>query len=160
MSLLHYRVSRAAARPAGSGRARKAPRLIAGLVPEATGTMSAEFRQALAERRDLIETRATALLDTALTEQQTWMRVLGTPPKDAKIAATWRRLARTVAAYRDRYNITDHTPLGTPPENDAQKIDAARARAAIDRVRRIVDAGGQSQEPVIRTGSSRGGPSL
>lgn len=159
-AVLHYRVSRAATRPAGSGRARKAPRLIAGLVPEATGTMSEEFRQALAERRDLIETRATAFLDTALTEQQTWMRVLGTPPKDAKVAATWRRLARTVAAYRDRYNITDHTPLGTPPENDAQKIDAARARAAIDRVRRIVDAGGQSQEPVIRTGSTRGGPSL
>jgi conjugative relaxase-like TrwC/TraI family protein len=159
-AVLHYRVARATARPAGSGRARKAPCLIAGLVPEATGTMSGEFRQALTERRDLIETRADALLDAALTEKRIWTKALGTPPMDAKTAATWRRLARTVAAYRDRYDITDPRALGAPAENDAQKIDAARARAAIDRVQRIVDAGGQAQEPVIRTGSTRGGPTL
>ena len=51
----------ATGRPAGSGRARKAPRLIAGLIPEATGTMSDELRQALTERRGLIEARAAAL---------------------------------------------------------------------------------------------------
>ncbi|MFP1603855.1 hypothetical protein ACLD0U_14330 [Microbacterium sp. 2216-1] len=68
--------------------------------------------------------------------------------------------ARTVAAYRDRYAITDPTPLGTQAQDDAQKIDAARAGAAIDRVRRILDAGGQSQEPAIRTGSTRVGPML
>lgn len=148
-AVLHYRVSRATARPAGSGRARKAPRLIAGLIPEATGTMSSEFRQALTERRDLIETRATALLDTALTEKQTWTKALGTPPKDAKTAATWRRLACTVAAYRDRYDITDPNPLGTPAaEDDAQKIDAARAKAALDRARNL--ARGAGEEPQRR----------
>ncbi|MDJ1115099.1 MobF family relaxase [Microbacterium dauci] len=147
-AVLHYRVSRAAARPAGSGRVRKAPRLIAGLIPEATGTMSAEFRQALTERRDLIETRADALLDTALTEKQTWTKELGAPPKDAKPAAIWRRLARTVAAYRDRYGITDPTPLGTPAENDAEKIDAARAKAALDRARNL--ARGAGEEPQRR----------
>ena len=41
-SVLHYRVARATARPAGSGRARKAPRLIVGLIPEATGTMTTQ----------------------------------------------------------------------------------------------------------------------
>ncbi len=147
-AVLHYRVARATARPAGSGRAQKAPRLIAGLIPEATGTMSGEFRQALAERSDLIETRATALLDTALNEKQTWIKALGTPPKDAKIAATWRRLARTVAAYRDRYNITGPTPLGTPAEHDTQKIDAARAKTALDRARGI--ARGAGEEPQRR----------
>ena len=70
-AVLHYRLSRATARPAGSGRARKAPRLIAGLIPEATGTMSGEFRRALTERLDLIEAPATALLSTALNEKQT-----------------------------------------------------------------------------------------
>lgn len=147
-AVLHYRVARATARPVGSGRARKAPRLIAGLVPEAIGTMSDEFRQALAERRDLIETRADALLDTALTEKQTWTRELGAPPRDAKTAASWRRLARTVAAYRDCYDITDHTPLGAPAEDDAQKIDAARAEAALDRVRSL--ARGAGEEPQRR----------
>ncbi|MFM2721650.1 MobF family relaxase [Microbacterium mcarthurae (nom. nud.)] len=156
-AVLHYRVARVTARPAGSGRARKAPRLIAGLIPEATGTMSGEFRQALTERRDLIETRATALLDTALNEKQTWTKALGAPPKDAKTAATWRRLARTIAAYRDRYDITEATPLGTPAaEDDAQKIDAARAKAALDRARSLVRGAGEEpqrwleREPVRR----------
>ncbi len=156
-AVLHYRVSRATARPAGSGRAWKAPRLIAGLIPEATGTMSAEFQQALTERRHLIETRADALLDTALDEKQTWTRALGAPPKDAKAAATWRRVARTVAAYRDRYAITDHTPLGpSAAENDAQKIDAARAKAALNRARSLARGAGEEpqrwleREPVRR----------
>jgi hypothetical protein len=60
--------SPATARPAGSGRTRKAPRLIAGLIPEATGPMSAEMRKALTERRDLIEQRAEAVLDQAVTD--------------------------------------------------------------------------------------------
>ncbi|MFC7789389.1 hypothetical protein ACU045_10460 [Microbacterium sp. MAHUQ-60] len=130
-AVLHYRVARASTRSAGSGRARKTPRLIAGLIPEATGSMSTEFRQALTERRDLIETRADALLDTALTQRESWTKALGAPPRDAKTAATWRRHARTVAAYRDRYRITDPTPLGAAVEDDAQKIDQARAAAAL-----------------------------
>lgn len=149
-AVLHHRVTRATARPAGSGRARMTPQLIAGLIPEATGTMSGEFRQALTERRDLIETRADAILDAALTEQQGWTKALGTPPKDAKTAATWRRLARTVAAYRDRYGIADPAPLGAPAENDAQKIEAARARAALDRARDLVR--GPGEEPQRRHG--------
>ena len=91
-----------------------------------------------------------ALLDAALTENQGWTKALGTPPKDAKTAATWRRLARTVAAYRDRYGITDIIPLGAPGEDDAQKIDAARARAALDRARDL--ARGPGEEPQRRAG--------
>src|SRR5699024_1889445 len=70
-AVLHHRVAQATARPAGSGRTRKTPRLIAGLIPEATGAMSPDMRQALTERRDLIEARAAAILDQALTEHQT-----------------------------------------------------------------------------------------
>jgi len=43
-----------------------------------------------------------------------------------------------VAAYRDRYRLTDDTPLGTAPESAAQRIDAARARSALDKVRQLV----------------------
>lgn len=32
-----------------------------------------------------------------------------------------RHLARTLTAYRDRYGITETTPLGAPAENDAQR---------------------------------------
>lgn len=158
-AVLHFRVARAAARPAGSGR-RKMPRLIAGLIPEASGTMSSELQQALTERRDLIETRADTLLDTALAEHQSWTAALGTPPKRARGAAAWRQAARTVAAYRDRYGITDITPLGAPAESDTQKIDAARARAALDRARDLADADRQWQEPARRNGVKRVGPTL
>ena len=134
-AVLHHRVATATARPAGSGRARRAPRLIAGLIPEATGTMTTDMRHALTERRDLIDARADAILDQALNDGESWTTALGTPPKDGRAASTWRRHARTVAAYRDRYGITATTALGAPAESTAQKIDAARARTALDRAR-------------------------
>lgn len=159
-AVLHYRVAKATERPAGSARARKAPRLIAGLIPEATGTMSPEFRQALTERRDLIEARATALLDAAVSESEEWIVVLGKQPKPERAAQMWRRAARTVAAYRDRYGIADPLPLGAPAEGDAQKVDAARARAALDRAQNLTQAEQREQESTRRTGTQRGvGPS-
>lgn len=159
-AVLHYRLTRATARPAGAGRARKAPRLIAGLIPEATGITSTELRQALTERRALIETRADALLDTARIEGQSWTTALGAEPKPSRAALAWRQAARTVAAYRDRYSVTHALPLGATAETDAQKIDAARARAALDRARSLADAQGQAQEPSHRAGSTRLGPTL
>lgn len=113
--------------------------MIAGLIPEATGTVPSEMRQALTERRDLIETRADALLDTALTEKHEWIAKLGIQPKQARAAQAWRYAARTIAAYRDRYGASGPAPLGAPAEAEAQKIDAARARAALERTRRLSD---------------------
>ncbi|WP_429951614.1 hypothetical protein [Leucobacter allii] len=136
-AVLHYRVAKATARPSGSGRARKAPRLIAGLIPEAAGPVPSEMRQALTERRDLIETRADALLNTALTEKHEWITKLGVQPKQARAAQAWRNAARTIAAYRDRHGITGPAPLGAPAEAESQKLDAARARAALDRTRSL-----------------------
>lgn len=157
---LHYRIAKATARPAGSGRTRKAPRLIAGLIPAATGAMTTEMRRALNERHDLIDARAEALLDAALTEQPSWTTALGTQPRQARAAAAWRRAARTAAAYRDRYGITDTTPLGAPAESDAQKIDAARARAALDRARNLAEVERQEHGPARRPGAERVGPRL
>ncbi|MGA5584513.1 MobF family relaxase [Streptomyces thermodiastaticus] len=142
-AVLHYRLARATARPAGAGRARRTPRLIVGLIPEATGIMPSEMRQALTERRDLIEARADALLDTALTEKHEWITKLGTPPKVARAAQAWRHAARTIAAYRDRYGITGPAPLGAPAEAETQMIDAARARAALGRARGCPVTAGQ-----------------
>ncbi|AYF99621.1 conjugal transfer protein [Protaetiibacter intestinalis] len=159
-AILHYRVVKATARPAGSGRARKAPRLIAGLIPEATSTVPSEMRQALTERRDLIETRADALLDTALNEKHEWTTNLGFQPKQARAAHAWRNAARTIAAYRDRYGVTGPAPLGTPAEADTQKLDAARARAALDRAKNLAQAEQPDQERPRRMGAQRVGPSL
>jgi hypothetical protein len=67
-AVLHHRLARATDRPAGSGRGRRAPRLIAGLIPKALGPMTAEMQKALTERRELIRQRADAVLDQALRE--------------------------------------------------------------------------------------------
>ena len=139
-SVIHARLTRATARPAGSGRTRKPPRLTAGLIPDAAGPMADEMRRALDERRDLIEQRADAVLHSALADKEPWTAKLGTPPKDAKKHAAWWRAARTIAAYRDRNQITDNrNPLGPAAESTSQKIDAARARAAFNRARSIAD---------------------
>ncbi|MCT1447215.1 relaxase domain-containing protein [Brevibacterium casei] len=137
-AVLHYRVDRATARPAGSGRTRKPARLIAGLIPQAHGIIDAEMRAALDEREALIEARADAVLEAALTESAPWTNALGAPPADRRRATAWRKAARVIVAYRDRYRVTDDAPLGTPPESAAQKIDAARARTALDRVRGFI----------------------
>lgn len=148
-AVLHYRVERATARPAGSGRTRKPPRLIAGLLPRAHGVIDAEMRAALDERESLIEARADAALEAALGENAPWTNALGAAPTDRRRAATWRKAARVVAAYRDRYRITDDTPLGAAPESAAQKIDAARARVALEQVRAA--EGAEERRPAGRT---------
>lgn len=132
--VLHYRLARATAQTAGSARARVAPRLIAGLIARADGPMTDQMRQALDERHRLIEQRASAVLDTALTDKQPWTRKLGPTPDEEKAARRWRSSARVVAAYRDRYQITDTSPLGPPAQNDAQKVDRARAETALRRL--------------------------
>jgi conjugative relaxase-like TrwC/TraI family protein len=157
-SVLHHRLARATERPAGSGRTRKAPRLIAGLIHEAAGPMSAEMRKALTERRELIQQRAEAVLDQAIAERQEWVLAFGETPADASAAAAWKQQARTVAAYRDRYGATTRTPLGPAPDSDAQKIDAARARAALARLRDLagVDGSDDPSRTARREGASRG----
>ena len=131
-SVIHARVARATARPAGSGRTRKPPRFIAGLIPYADGSMADDMRQALDERHELIEARADAVLAGALTDKAPWTSQLGPEPKGTKQRTTWRRAAVVVAAYRDRYQITDdRTPLGPAAQSTRQKIDRARAEAAL-----------------------------
>ena len=149
-AVLHYRVERATARPAGSGRTRKPPQLIVGLIPQAHGVIDAEMRAALDEREALMEARAATILDGALTESAPWTKALGVQPNERRRAATWRKSARVVAAYRDRYRVTDDAPLGASPESAAQKVDAARARAALRQATGIATAPSVTR-PQVRT---------
>ena len=157
-AVLHERLTRTTSRPNAVGRRRPAPRLIVGLVPEAVGPMAPEMRQALVERRDLIQRRAEAVLDTAISEAQEWTVALGHLPPHPREAAAWRRHARTVAAYRDRYGITDSTAaLGGVATTTAQRVDAARARKALTRARELMAGGNQSEKLIVRAVA---GPSL
>ena len=146
-SVLHHRVARATAGPVGSGRTRQVPRLIAGLIPCASGVTDSEMHRALVEREELIEQRAAAVLDRDLDQGESWTKALGTTPADARVAARWRRYGQVVAAYRDRYQITDDTPLGTIADSDAQKIDAARAQAALQRAKQLSQRSPEHEQP-------------
>ncbi|WP_444876255.1 MobF family relaxase [Agromyces albus] len=138
---------------ATAGRARRRPRLIAGLIPQAIGPMDAEMRRALHERAELIESRARVVLDRSLVAGEAWTRTLGRSPRaDAPVAAAWRRHASTVAAYRDRYGIVGTTALGPAPETTAQKLDAARAHAAVVASRQLSDQFAAEPRPSVTAG--------
>lgn len=153
-SVIHHRLAQAAARPAGSGRTRKRARLIAGLIPQAAGPMSQDMQAALEERRRLIEDRADAVLDTGLAENEPWIGRLGSVPQDVRGLKLWRAQARVIAAYRDRYAITEPTPLGTAPGSTAQKIDRARAAAALSQLTQRTTED-QRQHPMQQIGRQR-----
>lgn len=56
----------------------------------------------------------------------------GLPQEERRRAwELWRRSTRVVAAHRDGYTITTDNALGAPPEATTQKIDCARAEAAL-----------------------------
>ena len=108
-AVLHHRLAKATTRRTGSSRGTPTPRLIAGLIPEATGPMDNQMRQALAERQRLIEQRATALAKAAFEEQAVWIIRLGPPPRDPRprspldeAGENHRRISGTVPYHHRR----------------------------------------------------------
>ncbi len=146
-SVLHHRVARATTRPAGSGRTRQAAQLIAGLIPYAAGVTDPEMHRTLVERQELIERRAAAVLDRDTDEGAPWTAALGAKPGEARAAQRWRRFGQVVAAYRDRYQITEDHPLGASSGSEAQKIDAARAQAALVRAKQLSQQTPDTEQP-------------
>ncbi|MGO4785509.1 MobF family relaxase [Cryobacterium sp. W22_MBD10_FK3] len=137
-AVLHLRIAAATSRGFGAGSPRKRPRLVVGLIPKAIGPMNAEMRKALDERGDLIDARASAVLQEGLLAGAIWTRELGALPH-RPVSPRWRQLACTVAAYRDRYAVVGKSALGTAPQTAAQRRDAARARASLVAAKRLAE---------------------
>lgn len=137
-AVLHHRLTNVTERAAAARRRQAPARLIAGLIPEATGPMTSDMKQALAERQRLIEQRATALTDTAIANREPWTRAMGPRPHDPNARSTWTQHARTIAAYRDRYKISTDDILGTAgTPSSAPNPHTRRARAAVAYARRM-----------------------
>ncbi|MBE1874487.1 MobF family relaxase [Myceligenerans pegani] len=135
-AVLHHRLAHATARPRRSDgltpRLTPQPRRIAGLIPQATGPMPAEYEQALQQRERRIEQRADELVARAQRDDEPWFTQLGPEPADQRGRHAWRTAARTVAAYRDRYNIMSEASLGVESvATGIQAVDARRATAAL-----------------------------
>lgn len=140
-----------AARPQ-QGKRRAEPRLVAGLIPVADGSMSPEMATALTQRQALIESRALALAQTAVDTNEAWLTRLGTPPSKGLVRRRWQYEVRTIAAYRDRYQVDGRSALGEP-RTEAQKLDAARAEQAIRRARALAEeaAGEDGRSPAVES---------
>ena len=156
-AVLRARLCRATTGATGSARARKTPRLIAGLIPEAAGAMTPEMTEALEYRGRLIEHRATALTEAALATREPWVLAMGSHPAEPAKASTWRDQLRTVAAYRDRYGVTATTPLGATAVTTAQQLDATRALIAIEESHRLTSGDSTVRPAVYGLATSRSG---
>lgn len=150
-AVLISRLHHATAQPMRTGRRRAQPNLIVGLIPAATGAMTTDHRQALDERRALIEARATALAERAIQARDPWIAAVGPPPQGADGSRAWHDAVRVVAAYRDRYDITGAHPFGTAPESVTQRADRAHAAAALRRAQELARKTAGSRVPEIRS---------
>jgi conjugative relaxase-like TrwC/TraI family protein len=134
-AVLHGRLERWT--QAASGRNRRADNLIAGLIPRAQGVSDPEMAQALAERDRAMEGRARTLADRAVENSEGWARRFGIPPTAPARRERWMREISTIAAYRDRWHLTNQSVLGkqgdvssTEQSGQRQLAQAAAARAA------------------------------
>lgn len=115
--------------PSTAGRGRLA-QLVGGLIPAALHVGDAELADALQTRERLVDARSDLVLERARLAGAPWLAALGAEPAEERSRRSWTAAARTVAAYRDRYHITDPTtPLGPGVGADRQRA-AARDLAA------------------------------
>jgi hypothetical protein len=119
---------------------------IAGLVPVASGPMADSMRRALTERQDLLESRATALAESAVAGRAAWVRRLGEPPADPSQRDRWMQEVRVVAAYRDLWEVDSDSPVGAAGASDRQHVDEARARKAVRRASDIAQRGSETSQ--------------
>ncbi|MGO8875277.1 MAG: MobF family relaxase [Acidimicrobiales bacterium] len=137
-SVLHERVERWI--HASGSRRQPRSNLIAGLMPRALGVTDPDFARALNERDKGLEGRARLLAEKAVIDRPGWLRQLGSPPVDPRLQAQWVRAISTVAAYRERWNITAADQALEPPGR-IDDLDRAkqrqRALAAAKQARRL-----------------------
>lgn len=128
-AVLHARVDRFTDAAIAGGRTKPA-RLVGGIVPPAHNLPDREAAAALKTRDQLVDERADALLERARTARTPWVAALGPVPTEQPARAARTTAARTIAAYRDRYGVTDQRdPLGPDAGGDRQRA-AARDLAA------------------------------
>ena len=147
-AVLHGRVERWT--EAAGGRGRRTDTLIAGLIPRAQRVSNPEMAQALGERDQAMEERARTLAVQAIGTGESWVQRLGPAPGAPGPRARWLRELSTVAAYRDRWHITEQRSIGgkTDVGSTEQMSQRQRALAAAERAVAIShDAHGEQASP-------------
>lgn len=124
---------------------------MAGLIPVAEGSLSPEMARALIERQTLVESRASALAESAVNANEPWLSAWACRRKGSA-RRQWLNEVSIVAAYRDRYQVDGRSALGGP-RTEAQQLDAARAEQAIRRARALAEetASEDGRSPVVKS---------
>lgn len=106
---------------------------IAGLFPKLVFTAESDVQAGLDDRARLIEERAQAAAETAVENGQPWAAQLGRRPSDPLRREEWMLRMTTVAAYRERWGITDRSILGpAEPPSFEQEAQRRLAQAAVE----------------------------
>ncbi|GAA3598509.1 MobF family relaxase [Kribbella ginsengisoli] len=129
-AVLHARVERLTTR--AERRTNTTPPLIAGLVLPATNITDPQFAAPLHELESLITQRANWLADKATPDSPPWLHALKDNLKHLSLE-TRRQHIRDIAAFRERYQVAAHQPLGTPPSMRSyqRSRDYARLQTAL-----------------------------
>jgi hypothetical protein len=136
---------------ANGSRRRTGSGLIAGLIPRAVGVTDTDMARGLQERAGALQRRARELAEHAIDQNPLWLRQLGVRPCDRLAAERWLEAVKTIAAYRERWNIEDDSrPLGS--KVTVRSIEARNqrrlARAAVNTAIRVTHATG-TQRPEV-----------
>ncbi len=92
--------------------------LVAGIITDATiGLSDPDMVDALRKRYQLIEQRADSLATAARESQPAWTRAITRIPVHEEAES----VLRIVAAFRERWDITDDAPLGPRPDQSADR---------------------------------------
>ena len=112
---------------------------VASLIPTPAGYFTDDVRKALDDRRKLIEAAALRLAMDAEGACPSWLTPLGRPSADHAARTAWLAEIATVALYRYRYDINDHTPLGVIANvrSADQLAELRAAQLAITRARAL-----------------------
>ncbi len=139
-TLLRYRMQRVADTGGGPRAAAEQQRLIVGLIPRAAGLMAGDLTAALAERGELIERQADAIVDAALSGDEPWVRRCGRRPSESAAERAWTDCVRVVAAYRELHGVSGDDPTGPVPGDDRDRVDYHRAERALREARALQGA--------------------
>jgi hypothetical protein len=117
--------------------------LIAGLIPRAVGVTDTDMARGLHEGAEALQRRARELAERAIDQNPIWLRQLGARPSDPLAAKRWLEAVKTIAAYREQWNIDDDPrPLGS--KATARSIEALNqrrlAQAALNTAMRLTHA--------------------
>jgi conjugative relaxase-like TrwC/TraI family protein len=146
VAALHYRVHRWT--DASSSQRSRKPELISGLIPRAQHVADEDVARALQERETALQARATVLARHSVDTHAPWLRSFGRPPNEPEARTRWLQAVATVAAYRERWDLTDdHDPLDarTEPRDAEQARQMGIAAEAIRTAARLARTDRQPQ---------------